>query len=44
MKTRHLVIALGAIAAGEAAHAANRPPGYVTICNEGKTCSLSAPR
>jgi hypothetical protein len=42
MKSRHLVIALGALAAAEAAQAANRPAGYTTICNEFKTCSVSA--
>ena len=42
MKSRELLLALGVLAAGEAAQAANRPPGYVTICNENKTCSVGA--
>ena len=42
MKYWTLLIALGALAAAEAAHAANRPAGYTTICNENKTCSVAA--
>ena len=42
MKSRDLIFALGVIAAAEAAHAANRPSGYTTICNENKTCSVAA--
>lgn len=32
MKFRHVVFALGAMAAAGAAFAANRPAGYTTIC------------
>jgi len=44
MKIMHHLsrLALGAILLSGAAQAANRPTGYVTICNEGKTCSVSA--
>ncbi|MEC5387616.1 pectate lyase [Uliginosibacterium sp. H3] len=42
MNMRYLMLGLlAAVALGEA-HAANRPAGYVTICTEGKTCSVSA--
>src|SRR5688572_14647741 len=42
MKYRHVLFALGAIAAAGAVHAANRPSGYTTLCNEGKTCAVPA--
>lgn len=42
MKHAHLAFALTAIAAAGTAAAANRPSGYTTICNEGKTCSVPA--
>ena len=40
MKVRHILFALGAIAAAGTVHAANRPSGYTTICNEGKACAV----
>lgn len=42
MKLRYVLFALGAMAAAGAVHAANRPSGYTTICNEGKTCAVPA--
>ncbi|MEC5387075.1 hypothetical protein VVD49_15205 [Uliginosibacterium sp. H3] len=43
MKLLHLISsALLATTLSFGAHAANRPGGYVTICTEGKTCSVSS--
>jgi hypothetical protein len=42
MKYGHYLLALAALALADSALAANRPAGYVTICNEGKTCSVAA--
>jgi hypothetical protein len=42
MRHAHLVLVLAAVAAAGTAAAANRPSGYTTICNEGKTCSVPA--
>jgi len=42
MKYGRVLFLLGAWAAAEGASAANRPSGYTTICNEGKTCSVPA--
>ena len=46
MKLMHkwgrVVLACLALALAGGASAANRPAGFVTICNEGKTCSVSA--
>jgi len=40
MKVRHILFALGAMAAAGTVHAANRPSGYTTICTEGKACAV----
>jgi hypothetical protein len=42
MRYGHVLFAFGALAVAGAAFAANRPPGYTTICNENKTCSVAA--
>jgi len=43
MNLMHLIAgALMATTLSLGAHAANRPAGYVTICTEGKTCSVSS--
>lgn len=42
MHMKLLLPVLAALATLPAAHAANRPAGYVTICSEGKTCSVAA--
>jgi pectate lyase len=42
MRHAHRVLALAVVAAVGTASAANRPSGYTTICNEGKTCSVPA--
>jgi len=42
MKYGHYLFALAALPLADAALAANRPAGYVTICNENKTCSVAA--
>jgi hypothetical protein len=42
MKYGHFFIAAGALALADMAAAANRPAGYVTICNENKTCTVAA--
>jgi len=42
MKSRHLLLAVGATAIAGYAFAGNRPSGFTTICNEGQTCSVSA--
>jgi len=42
MKYGNLLVVLGALLLADAANAANRPAGYVTICNENKTCSVAA--
>jgi hypothetical protein len=42
MKARHLLLALGTTVIASTAYAANRPSGYTTICNEGRTCAVSA--
>jgi hypothetical protein len=42
MKYGRFLFALGTLAVAGAATAANRPAGYTTICNEGKTCSVAA--
>jgi hypothetical protein len=42
MKYGHLLIALGALTLADMAAAANRPAGYVTLCNENKTCTVAA--
>jgi pectate lyase len=42
MKIKHLLIGLSAVVLASTASAANRPAGYKTLCNEGKTCSVSA--
>ncbi|HSD38732.1 MAG TPA: pectate lyase [Rhodocyclaceae bacterium] len=44
MTLKHLMfglVAFGAIVFAGSVLAANRPAGYVTICNEGKTCSVA---
>src|SRR5262245_13819649 len=41
MKTTHLLLALGVSTIASIAFAGNRPSGYKTICNEGKTCSVA---
>src|SRR5262245_2811694 len=42
MRIRHLLVAMGITAiASSSSFAANRPTGYKTICNEGKTCSVA---
>lgn len=40
MRISHLALGAAALIAASAASAANRPTGYVTICTEGKTCSV----
>lgn len=40
MRTSHLLLGMAAIFIAANAVAANRPAGYVTICNEGKTCNV----
>lgn len=42
MSSKHLLFGLAAMALASSAFAANRPAGYVTICTEGKTCSVSS--
>ena len=42
MKARHLLLALGTTVIASTAFAANRPSGFTTICNEGRTCAVSA--
>ncbi|HEV7609974.1 MAG TPA: pectate lyase [Steroidobacteraceae bacterium] len=42
MRYGHVLFALGALALAGEALAANRPPGYTTICNENKSCSVAA--
>jgi pectate lyase len=42
MKYGHLFMALGALTLADMAAAANRPAGYVTLCNENKTCTVAA--
>ncbi|HSD38730.1 MAG TPA: pectate lyase [Rhodocyclaceae bacterium] len=42
MNVKHLMFGLAAASLASSAFAANRPVGYVTICNEGKTCSVPA--
>ena len=42
MRTSQLLLGLLACVIASTAFAANRPAGYVTICNEGKTCSVPA--
>lgn len=42
MRTSHLLMGLLAGFIASTSFAANRPAGYVTICNEGKTCSVPA--
>jgi len=42
MKYGHYWMALGALALAQESTAANRPAGYVTICNENKTCTVAA--
>ena len=42
MRPSRLLFALLASVIASAASAANRPAGYITICNEGKTCSVAA--
>jgi pectate lyase C len=41
MKSLRIALAGIAVALSFSAFAANRPTGYVTICTEGKTCSVS---
>lgn len=41
MKSLQIIFATIAITLSFSAFAANRPTGYVTICTEGKTCSVS---
>ncbi|MEC5387614.1 pectate lyase [Uliginosibacterium sp. H3] len=41
MTLKHLFFGLAALAVAGSASAANRPAGYVTICNEGKSCSVA---
>jgi len=40
MNMKHLMFGLAAVTLASSAFAANRPAGYVTICTEGKTCSV----
>ncbi len=42
MKYGNFLLVLGALLLADTAYAANRPAGYVTICNENKTCSVAA--
>lgn len=42
MRSSHLLLGLLASVIASTSFAANRPAGYVTICNEGKTCSVPA--
>lgn len=42
MRPSRLLFALLASVVASTAAAANRPSGYITICNEGKTCSVAA--
>ena len=42
MRTSHLILGLLGSIIASTSFAANRPAGYVTICNEGKTCSVPA--
>jgi pectate lyase len=42
MRASHLAVGLAALALIGSASAANRPKGWVTICAEGKTCSVPA--
>ena len=41
MKLKYVLLGLVAILYTGSAFAANRPAGYVTICSEGKTCSVA---
>ena len=42
MTMKHLMFGIAAMAVAGSAFAANRPAGYVTICTENKTCSVTA--
>jgi len=42
MKLQHLILAGLGLVVSSGAFAANRPAGYLTICTEGKTCSVPA--
>lgn len=42
MKIKYALLGLLATTFATSAFAANRPAGYVTICSEGKTCSVAA--
>jgi pectate lyase len=42
MKYGRIVFALGVTALAGLAFAANRPAGYTTLCNEGRTCNVAA--
>jgi pectate lyase len=42
MRYPTLLLALAALGAASTVFAANRPSGYTTICNEGRTCSVPA--
>lgn len=43
MRIKMIVSGLLLAACASTALAANRPSGYITICSEGKTCTLAAP-
>jgi pectate lyase len=43
MRNSTLLLGVASLMLATTASAANRPSGYTTICNEGKTCSLSSP-
>jgi hypothetical protein len=42
MKLKTVFFALGIVTIASGAFAANRPSGYTTICNEGRSCSVPA--
>lgn len=42
MNARRIAIAVFALGLSSGAWAANRPAGFVTICSEGKTCTVAA--
>ncbi len=42
MKYGYFLLAAAALVAAGVTLAANRPSGYTTICNEGKTCAVPA--
>src|SRR5262245_64425196 len=42
MRSKRLLLAVAMSAIASVAFAANRPNGYTTICNEGRTCSVPA--